>query len=212
MSEIVVFAGLSISTDRAAQLIQAEIVGPVKRGDLFLYNHCDVFVIIDGEFGQSLSVSPKEILRVLDGGKRVIGASSMGALRASELDIFGMEGIGWIYRRFKKRSVRYDDDVAMLYSPFNQAALTVPQVNVEYWIEQLKAAGLLTQKQCKTIGKKSRQVFFKDRTCDLVLEICEEVLTRSLLEKCLSFTSGLITDVKARDAELALTIAAKSSR
>ncbi|MCK7501323.1 MAG: TfuA-like protein [Comamonadaceae bacterium] len=34
------------------------------------------------------------MIYALEAGAKVLGASSMGALRASELDIYGMEGIG----------------------------------------------------------------------------------------------------------------------
>jgi TfuA protein len=47
------------------------------------FEHFDRFLILDGEFAQNLSVSPKEILRLLDAGKEVVGAASMGALRVS---------------------------------------------------------------------------------------------------------------------------------
>ena len=63
----------------------------------------DAILIVDGEFGQSLSVWHKEILHALHRGIRVVGASSMGALRAAELDRFGMEGVGEIYAVLPRR-------------------------------------------------------------------------------------------------------------
>ena len=55
----------------------------MRRGDLLECSPGRMVVIIDGEFGQKFSVSPKEILRLLDQRTCVIGASSMGALRAT---------------------------------------------------------------------------------------------------------------------------------
>ena len=111
------------------------------------WTHHDVIVILDGEFGQSLSVSPKEILAVLERGKTVIGASSMGALRASELDRHGMIGIGWVYEHFRRSAVRRDADVALVYAPFDFKPMTVPMVDVEYWMEHALAAGSIMPKE-----------------------------------------------------------------
>ena len=114
---------------------------PIKRGDLAAAGDHDVFVILDGEFGQNMSVTPKEILAVLERGKTVIGASSMGALRASELDRSGMIGVGWVYDYFRRCAVRRDADVALVYSPFDFKPMTVPMVDLEYWMEQAFGGG-----------------------------------------------------------------------
>ena len=126
---------------RGAQLAAVTHAPPIKRGDLAAVEDYDIFVILDGEFGQNMSVSPKEILAVLERGKTVIGASSMGALRASELDRSGMIGVGWVYDYFRRCAVRRDADVALVYSPFDLKPMTVPMVDLEYWMEQASAAG-----------------------------------------------------------------------
>lgn len=98
----IVFSGPSIGEAEVHRLAAVTHAPPIKRGDLAAVDGYDVVVILDGEFGQNISVSPKEILDVLDRGKTVIGASSMGALRASELDRCGMIGVGWVYDRFRR--------------------------------------------------------------------------------------------------------------
>ena len=50
--------------------------------------------LIDGYFERVPSVSHKEILWAMSQGIVVIGAASMGALRAAELAPFGMLGVG----------------------------------------------------------------------------------------------------------------------
>jgi hypothetical protein len=96
----IIFAGPSISHQQLADMTTADLAPPIRRGDIARFADYDLFVIIDGEFGQNLSVSPKEILGVLKMQKVVLGASSMGALRASELDTCGMIGVGWVYEHF----------------------------------------------------------------------------------------------------------------
>ena len=129
-----------------------------------------MFVILDGEFGQNLSVTPKEILAVLERGKTVIGASSMGALRASELDRSGMIGVGWVYNYFRRSPVRRDADVALVYSPFDFKPMTVPMVDVEYWMEQALTAGRIMPRESARLLKLARSIFFADRTPDRLMD------------------------------------------
>ena len=53
-------------------------------------------MLIDGEFGKNLSVWHKELLYALSRPyvRRVIGAASMGAIRAADMWRYGMVGIG----------------------------------------------------------------------------------------------------------------------
>ena len=76
---------------------EVELWPPICQGDLSTAlerSRPAAILIVDGEFSQNLSVWHKEILHALHLGVRVIGVSSMGALRAAELDRFGMEGSG----------------------------------------------------------------------------------------------------------------------
>jgi hypothetical protein len=58
-------------------------------------------VLIDGVFHQSMSVWHKEIGYALMRGVVVIGAASMGALRAAEMHRYGMIGVGKIYQIYR---------------------------------------------------------------------------------------------------------------
>ncbi|WIX91741.1 TfuA domain-containing protein [Amycolatopsis sp. DG1A-15b] len=72
--------------------------------------------IVDGYFHQVGAVRHKEILALLSEGLRVLGAASMGALRAAELDVFGMEGVGRIYADYRDGRLEADDEVTLLHS------------------------------------------------------------------------------------------------
>ena len=203
----VVFFGPSISPDRVAKLISATHAAPVKRGDLAQYHDHDLVIILDGEFGQNLSVSPKEILTLLDAGRTVIGAASMGALRASELDGHGMIGVGWIYERFKRETVRRDDDVAMTFSPADGRALTVPMVNVEYWLEWLDRHGHLTAGERRRASHAARRIFFAERTDEALGEAMARTIGSNRFKALLAETGGLIPNIKQVDATAALRLA-----
>ena len=82
--------------------------------NLALKENPDIIGIIDGVFHQSSAVGHKEILNAIKKGIKVYGASSMGALRASELDVLGMTGIGYVYNQYASGEVDSDDDVAVM--------------------------------------------------------------------------------------------------
>ncbi len=96
-----------------------ELLPPVAAGDLGRLDARagDVVGIVDGYFHQRGSVRHKEILDLISRGVRVLGASSMGALRAAELDRFGMRGIGRIYADFRDGRLEADDEVTLLHAP-----------------------------------------------------------------------------------------------
>lgn len=202
----IVFVGPSLAeTELPSTVVR---VPPVKRGDLAAVDAYDVIVILDGEFGQSDSVSPKEILAVLEAGKTVIGAASMGALRASELDGSGMIGVGWVYDYFRRQAVRRDADVALAYSLFDFKPMTVPVVDVEYWMERAFAAGLIGRKERSRALGATRKMFFAERTMDRLKDSLCHVLGDRLLQSLLAFSGGEIPSIKSRDAEEAVRRAA----
>ena len=63
---------------------------------------------------------------------RVLGAASMGALRAVELRDFGMTGVGWVYRNFLTGRLHRDDEVAVEHGPATVlfAPTSLPLVNI----------------------------------------------------------------------------------
>ena len=89
-------------------------------------------MLIDGVFFQDCSVAHKEVLYALESGAKVLGASSMGALRASELDVYGMEGIGEIYQAYKSGHLVSDDEVALIFDPFTWEPRSEPLVNIRF--------------------------------------------------------------------------------
>src|SRR5512137_1082988 len=115
MPKIVVFLGPSLPIEKAYQILQAEYRSPAKRGDIFRASEegAEIICLIDGVFFQECSVAHKEVIYALEAGAKVLGASSMGALRASELDVYGMEGVGAIYKAYKSGQLVSDDEVAL---------------------------------------------------------------------------------------------------
>ena len=204
----IVFFGPSIAESEVLKLAPVTPAPPIKRGDLAGAEDYDVFVILDGEFGQNMSVSPKEILGVIERGKTVIGASSMGALRASELDRSGMIGTGWVYDYFRRGAVRRDADVALVYSPFDFKPMTVPMVDVEYWMEQASATGLIGNRERAQLLKAVRNIFFADRSLDRLMDAARRAIGSDKLDTLLACCGGTIPNVKAADARQAIRLCA----
>lgn len=102
---------------------------PAGQGDLLrgvLVHNPAQIVLIDGTFYHTLAVWVKEILYALADGIRVIGASSMGAIRAAECWRYGMVGVGRIYEDYRSGKVQDDAYVAMSYDPNTYKPLTEP--------------------------------------------------------------------------------------
>src|SRR6202171_1396192 len=97
----IVYLGPSLpSSDAEVALPGCDLRAPIRRGDLYRdrLGGGSVFVIIDGVFHQEPAVPLREILDVLKDGAMIVGASSMGALRAAECWPAGMRGWGPISR------------------------------------------------------------------------------------------------------------------
>lgn len=206
----IVYVGPSLPLATAAAVLAADYRPPVKRGDLPI-RYDGTIVIIDGEFHQSLSVSPKEILRLLDTGTRVVGAASIGALRAVELARYGMEGFGWVFEAYRSGRLEADDEVAALYSPEDLMCLTVPLVNVRRWLDDLTARRDIDAWTAGRLLVRARQVFYADRTEERLWGVWSQVIARSELERLLAITGGQITDVKGADARMTLETLAQSN-
>jgi hypothetical protein len=131
-----VFAGPSLHGVDGAVAASCARRPPARWGDLLALPGVEAggwtIAIIDGEFRQSLAVTVTEIRDVLASGNRVVGGSSMGALRAVECAPLGMEGIGWIFEGYRDGRLFSDADVALTYDPDTYEPLTVPLVNLRW--------------------------------------------------------------------------------
>lgn len=166
----IVFLGPSVDRACAKKLLpDGTFLHPICQGQLIsavALHHPEVVAIVDGEFGQTLSVWHKEILHVLGQGVRVFGSSSMGALRAAECGIYGMEGVGRIYEWYRDGILTDDDEVALLHSEADTGwrSLTWPMVNVRVTVERLLAEGQLDGEGARQIQETAKSLYFGSRT------------------------------------------------
>jgi hypothetical protein len=162
----------------AAVAAEIRVLPPIQQGDLIRRISAlpDVVGIIDGFFHQSPAVLHKEILLALEHGTRVLGAASLGALRAAELDAFGMEGIGEIYRWYKAGYIDGDDEVAVVHASQEESfrPLTVPLVNVRHNLQLAHGRGLITPRTASLVLSSAKRTHFTERTYETVLRAAQE--------------------------------------
>lgn len=184
-----------------------ELRPPVRRGDIEgLDPRTRLVVIVDGVFFTQQAVSPREILAALRRGVRVIGSSSMGALRAAELDVFGMEGIGEVYRMYKSGEVSSDADVALTFDPDSGRATTEPIVNVLHMLKLATAEQVLGPAEARALLDLARRIYFFDLTYRALLHHARDVLPAETLDRLARFIEEHAGDgdLKRIDAQAAL--------
>lgn len=145
----VIFVGPSLHGVNKSELPVDSVRGPAKAGDLAgaVIDGFQCIGLVDGLFGEVAAVWHKEILFALERGARVLGSSSMGALRAAECAAFGMEPVGNIARDYCTGVQNDDAWVALRHAPeeFDYAPFTLPMVDVECTLNRLRKLALIDE-------------------------------------------------------------------
>lgn len=169
----IIYTGLSVDFNEAKEILNENVVykPPIKRGDIdeALKENPDIIGIIDGVFHQSPAVAHKEILKAMENGVKVIGSSSMGALRASELDSLGMIGIGYVYEQYRNGKITSDDDVAVSLDKDTLEAISVPLVNMEYVFRNAEKENIITEGEKEELLKIAKEIYYPKRLYSTVL-------------------------------------------
>ena len=164
----VVFLGPTLDRRSAAEVLDADYRPPAMQGDVLraVLGGASVIGLIDGYFERVPSVWHKEILFALAQGVPVYGASSMGALRASELHSFGMRGIGAIFRCYHDGENEDDDEVAIQHGPaeVGYSPLSEAMVNIRATVATAVAAGVLKCEFATQLLNIAKSTHYKERT------------------------------------------------
>lgn len=201
---VIIFTGPSLHPDDAKKILNADYRPPVARDDILiaLKDKPEVIGIIDGVFHQKPAVSHKELLKAIDSGVKVVGGSSMGALRASELDELGMIGVGMVYDAYKTGKIESDDDVAVVFNPKNMEQLSEALVTMNYNFEQACKEGLISPEELENLNKAAKAIYYPKRTYKLVLR--NSNLETSKKVTLMEFIKEKGKDIKRKDALLVL--------
>jgi len=176
---VVLFAGPSLpSADRIAAE-GVEWRPPAEAGDLLRLDLRPGLTIclVDGYFDHRPAVRHKEILLALAAGVRVIGASSMGALRAAEMTAFGMEGIGAIFRAYASGRISGDDEVALVHAPaeWDWRPLSLPMIEVRATVCRLLRHRRIAEADARLLINSARAVHYSERSwADMLSAVAPE--------------------------------------
>ncbi|AGL17733.1 TfuA domain-containing protein [Actinoplanes sp. N902-109] len=208
---VIVYAGPTIcAEDIRAVLPDAGIRPPAARGDLLgeRWQPGDVAVLIDGYFRERRSVGHKEILRLLADGVTVVGAASMGALRAAELAPCGMRGAGEVFAMYRSGEIDGDDEVGMLHGPAEHGypPRTVALVNLRYAARAGAGSGRVDPAAAQRVVAAAKALPFLHRSWAELAAATDPGDHETLGVVRAGIESGE-WDLKRRDATVALRLA-----
>lgn len=164
---VIAFSGPSLTAaDRAARP-QVDWQGPAEAGDILRLRAVEgsVVCLIDGYFDHRPAVRHKELLLLLSRGIAVLGASSIGALRAAEMDSLGMVGVGAIYRAYAGGRLCADDEVALVHGPerWGWKALSLPLVDCRANLHRALRAGIVSPHEAREALQAAKAIHYADR-------------------------------------------------
>jgi hypothetical protein len=206
MRSAVVFLGPSLDRREALGILAADYRPPAARGDLSAAarGRAKVIGLIDGIFFQESSVGHREILAALSAGVRVVGASSMGALRAAELHSLGMEGIGDVYRMYRDGVLVSDDEVALAFDPESFTALSEPLVNIRATLARALLEHIIDEAMGEALLSAARALYYPDRTYPRIARETKGSVDPDALARFSRWVESGAVDLKKADAVLAL--------
>ncbi|MFN3711239.1 MAG: TfuA-like protein [Alishewanella aestuarii] len=204
MASVVVFLGPSLPLSVARQLLPAAIFRPPAGiGDIYqaTLQGAGTILLIDGMFKTQPSVWHKEIHYALSCGVKVAGAASMGALRAAELAVIGMQGVGAVFRQYANQQLCDDDEVAVTCGPaeIGFQALSLALVSLRYAFAQAVSRELICQHCTTSCLSQLKETHFPARTCALLRVMLGRVCTGC---GCSSDVSALLDFLVAPQQDL----------
>ena len=204
-----VFLGPSAPAEDVEGILPgAELRPPVRRGDLYLARllRYSVFIVIDGVFAQREAIPPREVVDVLRDGAMVIGASSMGALRAADCYPAGAIGIGGVYRGFRFGAIGSEDEVAVTFDPDKPyPSLSLSLVGIRFAVRRVARAGLLSSRHATALIEAAQLMPYAERTWPAIFRTADVAIGEPARAALLAEI-----DIKRRDATAALRwVAAK---
>lgn len=163
-----VFLGPTLRVAEAKQIADAVYLPPAAQGAIVqaVRRYAPrAILLIDGVFQSEPAVRHKEILWAIDQGVAVLGAASMGALRAAELHGHGMIGVGLIYRWYRRWQAAPDDAVAVVHTPpeLGSEPLTVALIDLLMTLRRAERHGGLAAGQRTHLEEAARGLNFRDR-------------------------------------------------
>lgn len=197
----VIFLGPSLSHSEARTILEADYRPPVRRGDLMsLVSGSRIVGIIDGVFMTDAAVGHREILSLLQNGIKVVGGSSMGALRAAELSRFGMVGVGEVYKMYSSGLIDGDDEVALVFNPETLEPMSEALVNLRFNVSRAVERNVISVTEADVLIDEIKRTYFPKRSYDLLLSIAYDKFGKDKSSGLRAFLGNQVKDLKKSDA------------
>lgn len=206
----IIFAGPSLPPKlRPAADLSLEWRPPVRQGELYqaALARPSIIGVIDGYFEVVPTVWHKEILWAMAEGIHVYGAASAGALRAAELDSFGMQGIGRVYENFRDGVLEDDDEVAVLHGPeeLGYPPITEAMVNIRATLDEAARSGIIAPALAASLADIAKRLFYKERSYEAMMHSAAAAgLSEAALQDFADWLPDGRIDQKRLDAEAML--------
>jgi len=162
--KIVVFLGNRIPVAEAQAILDAVYLPAVETGDVqrVLAEEPSAIGIIDGSF--AAPVWHKELLLALSRGVHLFGACGIGALRAVELEPFGMVGVGRVFEDARAGVLAGDDELAC--GPNDDS---VARVDVRDSCLEAGERAVITREQAVALMRAATSIHYRERTYSRIL-------------------------------------------
>lgn len=207
MNKPIVYLGPTLNREEASKILDADYRDPAKKGDflrLSLTSDEKKYVgFIDGVFLHDYPPSPIEVYHLATRKNiELIGASSLGALRAVELEKFGMKGIGKIFQLFKKGILNADDEVAVTFVRDKNILQSEALIDIRFNLFLAYKKGIITKQTKKRFVKIAKNIYFPFRNYDDIIRLTQEQFP-SIHDELENFRDYIVKNrdsLKARDA------------
>ena len=175
MNKPVIFLGPSLTHEKARKILDAEYKPPAKKGDFLKFatktNVLTVVGLVDGYFLQDYPPSPIEVYQlIMRKNTVVIGSASLGALRAVELEKFGMIGVGKIFELYKRGTINADDEVAVTFTQEAQSLQSEAMIDIRFNLFIAERKGIIDKITKKTVARVAKSVYFPYRNYGDILD------------------------------------------
>jgi hypothetical protein len=175
MKKPIIFLGPSLSHEKARKIFQADFRGPAKKGDLLRVSgdidDNTIVCLVDALFLQDYPPSPIEVYQLmLNKNIKLYGAASLGALRAVELEKFGMIGMGKIFELYKKGKLTADDEIAVTFVEGEHQLQSEAMIDIRFNLFLAHRMGIINEITKKTIAKVAKNIYFPYRNYTDILD------------------------------------------
>ena len=213
----IIFSGPTISHCEAHKILAVEYRPPAKRGDIYAATLArpQAIGIIDGYFENMPSVWHKEILWALKEGIQVWGCSSMGALRAVELEAFGMRGFGEIFTSFQRGELNDDDEVALIHGPAESGYIACSEalVNIRATIKVAQEKQFISSTIAESLLLIAKQLHYRNRSYENIVMVAQQQsLPQQAVDQFAQFSAEHAINQKRLDAIAMLKEMAKQEQ